>query len=614
MPRRPPPTRPGCNRLIYNNLIYFLVVILILTSNTVAEHPLLSGWMALAIFVAKAMIYQGLLKKIFSPAKVGKASSYNAAERQGSILAILFFSLDVYLLDCQYFFGLLPGAKGLPVLTSFASLLLFAGYLMGMWIKAGARYRVIFNSRQTPQALAWSNLKTNLPIILPWLLLSLLADLLQRSHSPLVRQLMASAWGEEALFIVFFLCLAIIFPVLVTRMWGCTPLPLGPARSRIEDFCQRQGVTYAEILLWPLHEGQALTAGVMGVISRFRYLLITPALLETMSPEEVDAVIAHELGHVKKRHLQIFLVLFIGFGLLVQLISLPILYLLSNSDLFYQMIHLLNKKPGNALALVGSVPMLGLMIVYFRYILGFFMRNFERQADLYALQKLTTSAPLIRVFERIAWLSGDIRDLPSWHHFGIGQRIDFLKRCEHDPKQIKRHDRKVYGALALYGIILALAAFTLWKIPEGPRQTPPQEKFAEAVINQKINEEPNNYLWRQLQADLHFSRQRYAEAVTAYQKAIELDPEQAEVLNNLAWLLLTVPDPDIFDPGRALPLAKQAVVIDPRAHILDTLALAYWHNGASDQAVRAEQRALSQDPANRDYYTAQMKKFAESRP
>ncbi len=600
--------------MIYNNLIYFLVVILILTTNTATDHPQFSGIVNLVLFVVKALIYQGLLRRIFSKAKVTKASAYSAAERHGSILAIVSFSLDIYLLDCQYYFGLLPGVRSLPVLGSVASLVLFTGYLSGMWAKAANRYREVFNSRQASAAFAWNNLKTNLPIILPWLCLSLFADLLERSNMPLVRRVMASAWGEQAIFIAFFLCLAVIFPVLVTRMWGCTPMPRGPARSRIETFCRRQGVGYAEILLWPLHEGQALTAGVMGIIAPFRYLLVTPALLTAMNPEEIEAVMAHELGHVKKWHMPIFLVLFMGFGLLAQLSSYPVLYLLTNSDLFYQMVHLANKKSSNTLAFASTVPLFVLMVVYFRYVLGFFMRNFERQADLYALQTMVSSAPLVRVFERIAWLSGDIRDLPSWHHFGIGQRIDCLKRCEHDPKQIKSHDRKVHGALALYGAILVVAAFVLWKVPENLLEGPPREKFAEAVIRQKISEEPKNYIWRQLMGDFQYSLQRYSEAVVEYKKALDLSPAQAEILNNLAWLLLTVDEPTIFDPVQALPLAKQAATLQPSGHILDTLALAYWHNGFSEQAVLAEQRAVNQDPANRDYYLTQLQKFAAAGP
>jgi Zn-dependent protease with chaperone function len=600
--------------VIYNNLIYFLVVILILTTNSAADHPQFPALANLGLFFAKGLLYHGLLCRIFSKAKVNRATSYSTAELQGSILAIIFFSLDVYLLDCQYYFGLLPGAHTLPVVGDLASLALFAGYLSWMWAMAAGRYRQIFNSGQSSGGFAWNNLKVNLPILLPWLVLSLLADLLERANVPLIKQVMASAWGEETIFLAFFLCLAIIFPLLVTRMWSCTPMPPGPSRSRIEVFCRRQGVGYADILLWPLHEGQALTAGVMGIISRFRYILVTPALLEAMTPEEIEAVMTHELGHVKKRHLQIFLLLFLGFGLLAQLSSYPTLYLLTSSDLFYRMVHLVNNKPGNALTFASTVPLFILMIVYFRYVLGFFMRNFERQADLYALQTMATSTPLIRVFEKIAWLSGEIRDLPSWHHFSLGERIDCLKFCSEDPSRIKAQDRKVYGALILYGVILAVSAFTLWKMPDNLLEGPPREKFAEAVIRQKIEEKPDNYLWRQLLGDLQYSRQRYHEAVSEYKKALELSPKQPEILNNLAWLLLTVEDNTLFDPVAALTLAKRAADLTPNGHILDTLALAYWQNGDRGQAVLTEKRAMKEDPADRDYYTAQLKKFANSSP
>ena len=37
-----------------------------------------------------------------------------------------------------------------------------------------------------------------------------------------------------------------------------------------------------------------ITAGVMGLIKNFRYILVTPSLLNLLEPAEVDAVIAHE--------------------------------------------------------------------------------------------------------------------------------------------------------------------------------------------------------------------------------------------------------------------------------------------------------------------------------
>nr|MBF0223801.1 M48 family metalloprotease [Desulfobulbaceae bacterium] len=336
--------------MIYNNLIYFLVVILILTTNSAPDQPQFSLTTILAVFFAKAVLYRWTLNRIFNKKKSYNASHYSAAERKGAILAIAIFSIDVYLLDCQYFFGLLPLTDKLPVITSFTSLLLFTFYLTLLWDAAAHSYQTSFGQKENHQAFVLTNIKTNLPIILPWLLLSLLADLLQLASVPIVKDLLASAWGEETIFILFFICLAVVFPLVITKLWGCTTMPAGPARERIETFCRSQNVKYKDIMIWPLFEGQALTAGVMGLIKQFRYLLVTPALLRALSPAEIEAVMAHEIGHVKKRHLQLYFLLFLGFGTLSQLATYPTLYLLTNSDFFYRAVHFANKTPSHALA------------------------------------------------------------------------------------------------------------------------------------------------------------------------------------------------------------------------------------------------------------------------
>ena len=104
--------------------------------------------------------------------------------------------------------------------------------------------------------------------------------------------------------------MAIIGPALVQKFWRCKPLEDGYHRRRIEDLCQREGLAYANILYWPIFGGKMITAGVMGLIKNFSYILVTPSLLKLLQPEEVDAVIAHEIGHIKKKHLLFYLVFY----------------------------------------------------------------------------------------------------------------------------------------------------------------------------------------------------------------------------------------------------------------------------------------------------------------
>jgi Zn-dependent protease with chaperone function len=477
--------------LIYNNIIYILVVILILATSSTPEQPGSPALMTLLLFIAKALLYHQLARRAFRRPQAARASDYFATEQKLSILAVIFFAVDVYLLDLQFYLARLPLVDHLPMLTSLGGLLVFFGYLLILWLVARPAYQEVFGRRHSPLSFLLANIKINLPIVLPWLLLTFIFDLLRFLPLPWLERLLDSAWGEPLIFLLFFLLLALSFPLLIVRLWACTPLPAGVTRDHIEQICRQQGLRYREIMLWPLFEGRVLTAGIMGLTRRFRYLLITPALLKALDPEEMEAVVAHEIGHVKKYHLHLYLLLFLGFGLLAQLASYPLFTLLLSSELFYQAIQKANLDPASALGTVSIVSLFLLMLIYFRLIFGFFMRNFERQADLHAFRALNdNAAPLVRVLEKIGWLSGNIRDLPSWHHFGIGQRVDYLLRCQQDRRFYSRHQVKVYVCLALYLVILTASGALLWRMPADIQESATREKFAEAVILHKIEQQP----------------------------------------------------------------------------------------------------------------------------
>ncbi|MBU2538941.1 MAG: tetratricopeptide repeat protein, partial [Proteobacteria bacterium] len=275
-------------------------------------------------------------------------------------------------------------------------------------------------------------------------------------------------------------------------------------------------------------------------------------------------------------------------------------------------IALTGKSPDTILTLASAFILFALMLGYFRFVFGFFMRNFERQADLYALSAMGHASPLIRVFEKIALLSGNIRDLPSWHHFGLGQRIDYLRRCETDPAWITRHHRKVHLALILYTAIVIAGGFAAWQMPQDLLSEAPKARFAEAIIRQKIQEQPNNGLWFQLLGDLQYSLTQEQDARYSYEQAIRLNPDNAEALNNLAWLLLTAQEPSLRDPARALLLAQKAST-EKNPHMLDTLATAYWANNNLEKALAIEEEALARAVTHKDFYRKQMEKFRTTR-
>ena len=594
---------------MYNNLLYLLVVILILTTGGIPEQPQIPWPMALVLFCGKLVLFAQLARYFFRRNPDSTAARYFSVEQHLSILAIVFLAVDIFLLEGRYYLSRLPLAAELPVLAPLAGIFLFFGYLCLIWLAARPSYQRIFARTLTARAFIAANIKINLAILLPWLIISVFFDLLQLVPFPRLKDFLASPWGEPILVLLSLFGLIFFLPLAIVRLWGCTPLPPGPTRQRLEDFCRSQRLRFADILLWPLFEGRMLTAGVIGLSRRFRYILVTPALLETTTPEEIEAVLAHELGHVKRYHLQLYLFLFLGFGLLSQISGAPLLLLLLSSDLFYQLITLSGKSPDTILSLASACILFALMLGYFRFVFGFFMRNFERQADLYALSAMGHASPLIRVFEKIALLSGNIRDLPSWHHFGLGQRIDFLRRCEETPSRIPRHHRKVHLALALYALVMLTGTLAAWRLPPDLLEEAPKARFAEALIQQKIREQPDNGLWFQLLGDLHYSRNQEQDAMNAYEQALLLAPANTEALNNLAWLLLTAQEPTLRNPEKALLLAQKAAAEKRIPHILDTLATAYWANGNRNEALAVEEEALAKAGAHKEFYRGQMEKF-----
>ncbi len=598
--------------MIYTNLLTFLVVIFLYSTNVPAVQPMLPIWLELLLAAALLGLFARLVNRVYARVMPGASSAYFAAEKKLTLLAIVFFAILIYGLDLKYYLHVFSLDGRLPVLENLAGLGVFFLLLSIIWLRGRRLYEAVFHRSYSAPGFIVANIRINLPIVLPWLALSLVFDLLALLPWPGLQEVLASSWGDLILFAFFIVFLALFFPPLVRWLWGCKPMPPGPLLDHIESFCRAQGF-HSEILYWPLFEGQVLTAAVMGIVPRFRYLMITPGLAAALDEDELDAVLSHEIGHVKHYHLVQYVLLFLGFSLLAGKLIEPLPYLLLGSDFFYRFLQVFPVDPDTMLAVVSLVVLLGFMLLYFRFIFGYFIRNFERQADLYVFYTQGTAQPLIRAFEKIILLGGGRRDEKNWHHFGIGERINFLEQCEQNPALIRQHATKLRASLAAYfmligAVFLVVPGQDVASLAEGY-----ELRYAEAVLMHRLEKEPNNSLWLRMLGDLMEKKAMEKKAIEAYEKALQLDPADADLSNNLAWLLLTAKDESLRDPIRALTLARSAVLLKEEGYILDTLAEAYFANGLYEEAIATEQRAIKKDPRHARYYRSQLKKFMRGR-
>jgi tetratricopeptide (TPR) repeat protein len=240
--------------------------------------------------------------------------------------------------------------------------------------------------------------------------------------------------------------------------------------------------------------------------------------------------------------------------------------------------------------------------------MGFFMRNFERQADLYSAVTMGTPEPTINSLEKIAFLSGKIRDLPSWHHFSIRERVEYLWRTFNEPGLVKRHNRFVALSFCIYLVcIIGLGFFLNFS----PIKQSLMYSLIAKELNQQLLDEPNDITIYQNLAMVYQHLEEYEDAIETYEKIIELDPNEAVSLNNLAWLLVTAPNEALRDKTRALHLAKKAVDLERSPVFLDTLAEAFYANGFLQEAIGTIKEAIRLETGNTDYYEKQLEKFSQ---
>jgi Zn-dependent protease with chaperone function len=426
------------------------------------------------------------------------------------------------------------------------------------------------------------------------------------------KQFLNTTEGEIIYFVVFLAAAAIFGPLLIQKFWRCKPLESGNDRNRIVELCDRAGLEYADILDWPIFGGKMITAGVMGLIKKFRYILVTPSLLHLLEPEEIDAVIAHEIGHIKKKHLLFYLGFFVGYMLLSYVTIDFFLFIFIYAGPLNWLVNQSGFSQTTVMSGISSLVIICLFLVYFRFIFGFFMRNFERQADTYVYALFDSAQPLISTLKKIASTSGQSADRPNWHHFSIRQRIDYLTKCESDRSWITRQDNKVKKSIGVYLACLMLLGTLGYQLNLGTVGDRLSSHLLEKNILSQIETDPDNPDLYSLLGNIYYSAKNWADTQDAWEKSLMLNPDNALILNNLAWHYATCEDESFQDHYRALALAKLAIRLEKSPHIWDTLAESYYVNGMFHDAIDAGEQALERAGRKRSYYEDQLDKFEKA--
>jgi STE24 endopeptidase len=200
------------------------------------------------------------------------------------------------------------------------------------------------------------------------------------------------AW---ALFMVLFVVLAQVAPVVLFPIfYKFEPLDNEDLRRRLIVLSDRAGTRVRGVYRWKLSEKSKKANAALTGLGATRRIILADTLLDNYTPDEIEAVLAHELGHHVHRHILKSIFVQAGITLLGFWAANWVLHYSVDHHMFEEMSDFANLP---LLALVSVVLSLLLMPA-----LNAYSRFHERQADRYAFESISSVEPFITSMNKLA--------------------------------------------------------------------------------------------------------------------------------------------------------------------------------------------------------------------
>lgn len=200
------------------------------------------------------------------------------------------------------------------------------------------------------------------------------------------------AW---ALFMGLFVLLAQLAPVILFPIfYKFEPLDDEELRRRLIMLGQRAGTHVRGVYRWKLSEKSKKANAALTGLGHTRRIILADTLLDNYTPDEIEAVLAHELGHHVHRH--------ILKSILVQVVITFVGFWAANFTLHYAV----DRHMFEELSDFANLPLLALVSVVLSFLLmpalNAYSRYNERQADRYAFESIASIDPFVSSMNKLA--------------------------------------------------------------------------------------------------------------------------------------------------------------------------------------------------------------------
>lgn len=200
------------------------------------------------------------------------------------------------------------------------------------------------------------------------------------------------AWG---LFMGMFILLAQLAPVVLFPIfYKFEPLDDEELRRRLVILSERAGTRVRGVYRWKLSEKSKKANAALTGLGATRRIILADTLLDNYTSDEIEAVLAHELGHHVHRH--------ILKSIFVQAAITLFGFWAANWTLHYAV----DQHMFEELSDFANLPLLALVSVVLSFLLmpalNAYSRFNERQADRYAFESIASVEPFISSMNKLA--------------------------------------------------------------------------------------------------------------------------------------------------------------------------------------------------------------------
>jgi STE24 endopeptidase len=202
-------------------------------------------------------------------------------------------------------------------------------------------------------------------------------------------------WGW-AFMVLFQLAMMVIAPILILPLFNkFTPLPEGSLRERLLKLGSKTGFQAQTIQVMDGSKRSRHSNAFFTGFGRFRKIVLFDTLVSQLQESELEAVLAHEIGHYKKKHIPKMLVastagLLAGFGCVAWL---------ARQTWFYESFGF---APANMVAVFLVFTLASSLFTFWISPLSNLLsRKFEYQADRYAADAIGSETPLIGALRKL---------------------------------------------------------------------------------------------------------------------------------------------------------------------------------------------------------------------